>query len=198
MKQQTHLQYVAIVLTLGVFVGCASYPVEKKYRQEAVVGLTVPMVQVDAQKYTGKVVIWGGTTVKVVNDSSGSRLTIMETPLDADGYPLNTAYSRGRFIAYSSMFLDPEIYRKGRKVTLAGEITGVTTQKLGEGTYNYPQVMVNELRYWQPNTDYYYPYYSPYYWPGWYGEFDDGYIFDFHGQHDRGRHEGERRGGHRR
>lgn len=202
MKKQACLQYIAIALTLGVFVGCATYPIEKKYRQEAAMGLTVPMVQADATKYINTVVIWGGLVVKVVNDSSGSRLSVMETPLDADGYPLNPAYSRGRFIAYTQMFLDPEIYHKGRRVTLAGEITGVTKKKLGEGTYAYPEVKVNELRYWQSPANYYYPYY-PYYYPygpGWYGYWDGGYIFDFdlHGGHEHGRHEGERRGDHRR
>lgn len=191
MKHSNYFQSVLAALTVSLLVGCASYPIAKKYRKEAVAGLTAPMVQKDAQKYMGAVVIWGGVVVKVVNDSTGSRLTVIETPLDVEGYPIDPAYSRGRFIAFTAGFLDPEIYRKGRRVTLAGEITGVSTQKLGEGTYVYPQVMLSELRYWQYPSTYYYPYYYPYYGAGWYGDWGGEYIFDLHGRHEHRGHEGE-------
>ena len=88
MKNRSYLQYITIALALGLFAGCASYPIEKKFRREAATGLTVPMVQADAQKYINTVVIWGGLVVKVVNDSSGSRITVMETPLTRTGIRL--------------------------------------------------------------------------------------------------------------
>ncbi len=182
MKYTRRLQSLAMALTLGMISGCAWYPIANKYVHEAAPGLTVPMVQADAKKYTGAIVIWGGIVLNVTNDSLGSTLFVMETPLDDEGYPSSANLPRGRFIAHTPLFLDPEIYRKGRRVTLAGEITGVSTRKLGEGTYAYPILKVKELRYWQYYSNYYSPYgpyYDPYNGPWWYDDFGVRYYFGF-------------------
>jgi outer membrane lipoprotein len=149
---------------------CTPYPIEKQYRKEAARELDVASVQAHPESASGKVVIWGGSIIDIANDSSGCELTILETPLDQDGYPLSDSYSRGRFKAAISGFMDPLVFKQGVRVTLAGKITGIEKGKLGQVYYAYPKVDILQLRYWQSVPSYYYgaPYYN-YPWGGWYG-----------------------------
>jgi outer membrane lipoprotein len=120
----------------------------------------------------------------------GSEITVLDTPLDYQERPESARYSRGRFIAKSSRFLDAAIYKKGKRITLAGEIVGKEARPLGRAEYVYPVVLVKQLHLWK-RTHYgrYYPYwggpfYRPYYdyWgPGYYyGPYD----WDFYGDFD--------------
>jgi outer membrane lipoprotein len=163
--------------------GCASYVISKKYRQDAAKDISVPTVQKDPKDCMGKIVIWGGRILSLTNDSTGTTLVILESPLDDEEYPKATRFSRGRFIATTSEFLDPAIIRTNTKVTLAGEIAAVKTDTLGKGTYPYPLIKIEELRIWVP-APYYYGYRRSYpsWWYGWpnyyyYGDdfFDGGY-----------------------
>ena len=61
-------------------------------------------------------------------------------------------------------YLDPYVYSKGRKITVAGELLGDEVRPLGEMDYRYPLVFSKQLYLWE--YYYYYPY--PDYYPGWY------------------------------
>jgi outer membrane lipoprotein len=183
MKQLSRYRPLAAT-ALAVFAGCTAYPISKQYREEAQMNVTVPMVRENPSAYKGAVVIWGGFVLNDVNDSSGSTLTILETPLDYQYYPKSRSLSRGRFIAVTKQFLDPVIFTKGKRVTMAATVEGVETRKLGKGTYEYPIVNIQQLRYWQHES--YYPYTYPYYYssPRWYygDDFDwpyDDYFWDW-------------------
>ena len=79
-------------------------------------------------------------------------------------------------------FLDPEIYSKGRKLTVGGKVVGVRPQPLGNRLYRYPVIEAEELHLWPKKVSYarpydpyphcwhfpwhYYPY-SPYPWWAW-------------------------------
>jgi outer membrane lipoprotein len=117
--------------------------------------------------YTGSVVIWGGSIIQTLNTKEGTEVLVLETPLGYEEEPEGTRYSRGRFIAKTQQYLDPEIYKEGRKVTVAGEIVGKEVKPLGSTEYNYPVVMIKEIHLWRRYRVYAYPY--PYYWygPGW-------------------------------
>jgi hypothetical protein len=107
------------------------------------------MVLQNPTAYVGKIVLWGGEIIETVNVQGGSEITVLETPLDYQERPESARYSRGRFIAKSSEFLDPAIYKKGQKITLAGEIVGNEIKPLGKTEYAYPVVMVKQLHLWK-------------------------------------------------
>ncbi len=127
------------------------------------------------EAYTGKIVIWGGLIIETSNPPDGGEILVLQTPLDSGEYP-DTKSTYGQFIAKTSTFVDPVIYEKGRKVTLAGEIIGKRVKALGVMKYTYPVVGIKELFlwskkrvWWQPPSYYgwkwelYEPYLSPYY-----------------------------------
>jgi len=141
--------------------GCV-YPISKKIRLEAKSNLTIPMVQKDPAAFAGSTVIWGGIILNTANRPDGSDLAILEMPLDVFGMPQGAEYTRGRFIARSPDFLDPAIYRRGRKITLAGAVAGIVKRPLGKTEYAYPVVTIKELHLWPTDHPVYPP---PYY--GW-------------------------------
>jgi outer membrane lipoprotein len=49
--------------------------------------------------------------------------------------------------------LDPYLFRKGRRITVAGEIQGDQTGPLGEMDYRYPPLLSKQIYLW---PDYYY------------------------------------------
>jgi outer membrane lipoprotein len=197
--------YLLFCLCILFFISSCASPISKRYRQEASPNVTFPMVYNDPNAYKGSVVVWGGVIIKNVTLKEGSELFILETPLGARQRPGSSDLARGRFIAISQPYLDPVVYRRGRKVTLAGEVEGSreTIGRKSKHSYIYPVVMIKELHLWERRTrypayyyaPYYYGGYPPYYWGPWgddfffRGNFDEGFS---EGDEDRG--EGIERG----
>jgi len=175
-------------LIAAALLGCASSPISKQVRGEVQKNLTFPMVLKDPTAYKGSIILWGGSIIETVTVPEGSEIYVLQTPLDYVEMPEAARYSEGRFIARSSVFLDPEIYKNGKKITLAGEITGQENHPLGKANYAYPVVQIKEIHLWSDKRGYYYPYpyygyydwfYSPYgpWWgwrwgPNWYYRYD--------------------------
>jgi len=170
MKMACHriVRLVVLAWLVGAVSGCY-YPISQQLRQEARKDLTFPEVLRDPAAYTGSIVLWGGSIIETVPLSAGSEILVLQTPLDYTEMPESTQYSQGRFIAKSPVFLDPEIYRRGRKVTLAGEIIGKETRPLGKSEYTYPVVAIKQVHLWERRRTYVrpYPYYDWYWGPGW-------------------------------
>jgi outer membrane lipoprotein len=129
--------------------GCA-YVVSREVRREARKDLTFPMVLRDPEAHVGATVIWGGMIVRTRNLPDGTELVVLETPLRHGEVPEEPAESRGRFIARTSRYLDPAVFRKERMVTVAGEITGREARPLDEMLYTYPVIRLREIHLWRP------------------------------------------------
>lgn len=190
---------LAFSLVLLVSTGCATKPIAKQYRQKAdAEDVTFPMVLQNPETYVGDVVLWGGVIIETKNVKNGTDITVLETPLKGSERPKGRSYSRGRFIAHSSKLLDPEIYRNGRKITLAGVVRGKETLPLGETSYTYPVVSVKQLYLWEPRPNYAYPYsyWGPYGAPYWGPYWGWGPSFGFYGEYDEDLGRREEMGGH--
>jgi len=194
---------MALGLSLFMLSACAYKPIAQQYREAAKAeDLTFAMVLQNPDAYVGDVVLWGGIIVRATVIKGGTRLIVLETPLGGNEKPRGARHSQGRFIAMSSNFLEPALYKAGSRITLAGQVDGKRTLPLGETTYTYPVVTIKQLHLWRRPPRYVYPYAYPYdyywgwgpYWdwgPGYYGDFDQ----DFHGYGEE--HEDEGRPGDR-
>ncbi len=145
--------------------GC-TYPISRELRDEARVDLTFPTVLKNPDAYVGSIVIWGGRIIEVQNRAGETEIMVLESPLGYEEMPKAAEYSRGRFIVKTRIFLDPAIYKPGRKITVAGEIAGKEIRPLGETKYAYPVLRAREIHLWRKEIVYTYP---PGYWwgPGW-------------------------------
>jgi outer membrane lipoprotein len=190
-------RFLVLGLSLLVASTCANPPIAKQYRQEAQSeDLTFSMVLQNPDAYVGDIVLWGGSIIETRNFKEGTEIIVLETPLGREERPRSAKQSGGRFIAMSSRFLDPALYKAGRKITLAGQITGKKALSLGETTYTYPVVTVKQLHLWERRPRYVYHVY-PYDDWGWgpYWGWDSDYYGDFDEDFDRGGRDMDRGGG---
>ena len=118
------------------------------------------------QDYQGEVVLLGGIIVSTKNKAGGTLLEVYQTEMDSGGKPIDVDESQGRFLALYEGFLDSAIYRKGKKVTIAGIVSGERVMKIGRVDYHYPYLVVKELHLWKEAPPYKY---EPYPWDPWWG-----------------------------
>jgi outer membrane lipoprotein len=160
-------RFFILVMVLGLLSGCA-HAISRGVLKQVDTRITFAALLKDPNAYKGKVVLLGGVIVKTINKQEGTLLEVYETALNREGKPLNTDKSEGRFLALYQGYLDSEIYKQGRTVTLAGIVEGEKVQPLGEIQYRYPYLIVKEIRLWKEEelADYYQ--YEPYPWGPWY------------------------------
>jgi len=150
-KSYRPLSLIAMQATLLLFFmldSCTSIQ-KRPNRQESYEKISFSEILRSPEQYRGKAVRLGGVILDVVNKEEGSTLEILEKPLNWQGRPRPGDESGGRFIAVFGKFLDKEIYRMDRQVTIIGEITGTKTAPIGETMYDYPVLSGREIRLWK-------------------------------------------------
>ncbi|GBD99170.1 outer membrane protein slp precursor [bacterium BMS3Abin07] len=136
-------------------------------------------LRINPDLYAGKLFVLGGIVVKTKVTADGSRIEAIYVPVDSNGYLQDIELPGNRFMAIypkQQGLLDPLIYRKGRKITIAGEFTGTQTGKIGEMEYKFPVFEIKDIYLWNEKQYYIAPPYPvlypayPYWWddPWWY------------------------------
>jgi outer membrane lipoprotein len=138
---------------------------------------TFTQIKAAPDSYKGHTVTWGGEVLAAKRLKEGTRIEILQLPLDSSQYPdEELTKSQGRFVALQHEFLDPATIPPGTFLIVTGDVTGSITLPLDEAEYSYPTVDVKKLTvlpkdasaprlriqpapYWGP---YWRP--SPYYW----------------------------------
>ena len=151
--------------------GCSV--ISPRSRTEALPPMPYPTLLEGADMYIGRTVILGGYILDTTNRDGETRVRILQSPLSLNGEPKDRDRSEGRFVLLYKGFLDPEVYSKDRRLTVAGTILGTETEQIGELSYKLLQVESKEIHLWQDYEYRDYPYYyddpfwySPYpYWP---------------------------------
>jgi len=130
--------------------GCASHLVVPEVL-EAQLDKDVTFAQILAapKSYIGKRVVIGGEVLAAKRMEAGTRLEVLQLPLDADYEPswVKTE-SQGRFLAIHQEFLDPATMVRGTRVTIVGESTGSKMDRLDDVEYRYPTFSVKHLYVW--------------------------------------------------
>jgi outer membrane lipoprotein len=150
-----HWAVLIIILFLAGFSGCA-YPISQDWRNLADSHLTLAKFLDHPNSYPEAIVIWGGVIARVRSHSEETEMTVIESPLDSRGCP-DTRITQGRFLAETERHLNPRVYREGMKVTLAGQILGVTEIESGPMKVPYPVLRVRELHLWPEDWKRYFP-----------------------------------------
>jgi Slp family outer membrane lipoprotein len=137
-----------ILFLLVVFNGCSSTR-EKPDRKEGYEKIPFSEIHRSPERYQGRVVRLGGVIVDVVNKEEGSALEILEKPLNWRGRPKPGDEYGGRFMVVFEKFLDKEIYRPNRPITVVGEVIGKKTALIGEMEYDYPLLSGRQIHLWE-------------------------------------------------
>lgn len=156
--------------------GCAHVMSEEA---RSLVDPSIPFsrLRADPDSFTGRYVMLGGVIAGVQNEKDGSRLEVVQSPLGSDDMPEEATHaSGGRFLAVTPAFLDPLVYKAGRRITLVGQVRGKESRPLEKIEYLYPVVAIREIYVWKKSETEpaYYPppgyFYDPFWWgpPYWY------------------------------
>jgi outer membrane lipoprotein len=180
-----------LLFPLVMMLSSCAHVISKDLRGHSDLSLTVGQVSQNPSGYKGKSVVWGGEVIETTNQKDGTTLIeVFQRPLGWRGEPRETLASEGRFLVLSEKYLDPYVFRRGRRITVAGEIQGEKIKPLGEMEYRYPLLLSKQIHLWE---EYYYgsyPYY--YYYPWWYynpwwgypyGWWGFGYYYQGHHHH---------------
>ena len=116
-------------------------------------GLTLTQVRDNPQTGMEKMVLWGGRIIRTVNKPEGTLIEVLQLPLDAQDRPEQGYNSSGRFIVSMKGFLDPEIYHKGREVTVVGKVVGVELLPVGQVKYKYVLLRGREVKLWDKRPE---------------------------------------------
>jgi Starvation-inducible outer membrane lipoprotein len=155
-----------VISCLAFLSGCA-HVISKDIRNKADISLTFEKVLKNPIAFKGKTVVWGGEIVETLNQKNGTtEIEVFQIPLDSTtDAPKGSNASEGRFLILVTNYLDPYLYRKGRKITVGGEILGERIKPLGEMDYRYPLISSKEIHLWEDYYYYPYPYPYTYYYP---------------------------------
>lgn len=175
---KNRFQLVLISLLFLFISGCA-HVISKDFRTKSDPHLTFSQVRQNPEAFKGKFVVWGGEIIETNNQRDGTTLIeVFQKPLGWRGEPKETFVSEGRFLILAEKYLDPYLFRKGKKITVAGEILGDKIKPLGEMEYRYPLLSSKQIYLWE---EYYYRPYPYYYYPWWYYDPLWGYPYGWWG-----------------
>lgn len=174
----------AILLAGGLApLGCSI--ISKDVLKEVDRSATLILAQANPPAFTGKKILWGGVILKTDNLENTTEIEVLESELSY-GDTSEDGRSRGRFIIEAKGFLDPNVYKPSKRITVAGAIKGASTRKIGKMDYAYPVIAPIEMKVYEyvPQPDYplpwwYDPYYpGPYYPYGPYGPYPGPYPYN--------------------
>lgn len=134
--------FIAVAGALAVG-GCATIP-------QPLAGNYAP-VSIDAARTAGAgatQVRWGGEIINTEPREQQTCFVVLARPLDSQARPREGQDSLGRFVACKQGFYDPEVYRKGRELTVTGTLAGTTQSKVGQFDYTYAKVDASNVYLW--------------------------------------------------
>ena len=178
-------------LWFGVLIAITSAAcsvVSPQVKSSAISGVPFPLLVKDVDRYRGATVILGGYVLETENLESTTVIRLLQAPLNLAEEPGPREDSLGRFEVSCNGFLDPELYRKDRRLTVAGKVTGVDMRPVEKSRVPYLQLQALEVHLWREYPQgYAYPYfyYDPFYYDPW---FDGWYAPYYRRYHHHPRH----------
>ena len=158
-----------LICTTGLVMMCGFLLAACTTIPEQLKGDYTPLIpQNSSDENVQTAVRWGGVILETRPEKEYTCFEILARPLGTSMRPRDTDKADGRFIACKPGFYDPEVFEKGREVTLTGKIIHMDVRKVGEFDYHFPVVDIEFMTLWPERIDrvYYdiYAMYPPYYW----------------------------------
>lgn len=166
------MKKLLLLCTAFLFLAGCAHVISEESRNLVDPTIQFPNLRANPDSYAGKYVMLGGTIAGVQNSKDGSQLEVVQSPLESDDLPEEASHSSGgRFLATTSRFLDPIVYKMGRRVTVVGQVQGKKTLPIDKIEYTYPIIAIREIHVWR-KSEIEQPQYPPpgyYYDPFWFG-----------------------------
>jgi outer membrane lipoprotein len=150
----------AIIMSMLFFTVSCSV-MSRQVRKEAEPAVAFKALMKEAHSYVGRTVIVGGYILAIEKLADKVIILTLQAPLGFRNEPKSSDKSQGRFIVLHKGFLDPAVYRKDRKITVAGNIVGLTTADDERCPNKCLNIEGREIHLW-PEYYYHKPRYYPY------------------------------------
>jgi outer membrane lipoprotein len=143
------------LLLAGLLLGCSSPDVIPESLEPQVdKNVSFTQLRESPDSYRGKMVVVGGQVLKAKRLPEGTQIEVLQLPLEDSLAPAkDRGTSQGRFLALQRASLDPATLAAGTRVTIIGEVTGATTDRLDEAEYRYPTLDVRHMHVWDNASD---------------------------------------------
>ena len=116
------------IITSMLFFTASCSVISSQVRKEAEPPVAFETLIKEADAYIGRTVIVGGYILSTEKLADKSIILTLQAPLGFRNEPKSRDKSQGRFIVLHKDFLDPEVYGKNRKITVAGYVVRLTTE----------------------------------------------------------------------
>lgn len=153
-----------IVTILAAALGFSCSVMSKAVREEALSPIDFNALRTHPDGFAGRTVILGGYILEVRNLDHVTKMLVLQSPLGSGEEPGKREASQGRFLVVHDGFLDPAVFARDRKVTVAGSVTGVTRESVDNRPYDYLTLTLREIHLWEKEAAYARP---PYYYDPW-------------------------------
>ena len=138
-----------VILSIALFLAaCGPKVIPKEIEEKIDKSLTFEEVQKNPEAYKGKRILVGGEIIETRNLKDKTEIEVLQKPLGSDRGPLSVDESKGRFFLIHPAFLDPTVFRSGRRVTVVGVVEGSRVQNIGEAQKAYPTLESEHLYLW--------------------------------------------------
>jgi outer membrane lipoprotein len=126
------------------------HPISSESRSVVDPELTLALIDQDPTAYLGRSLMLGGTIIALDDTEETKTVEVLEWRLNVLGEPYIPSDNAGRFLLVTRQHLPPELYTRGRLITLTGTIEGVETRQLLSGAdQDYPVIRLSEIHLWE-------------------------------------------------
>jgi outer membrane lipoprotein len=158
-----NIKILSVIVPLALLGACASIP-------KPIAGEFALSAPKDAATglQPGTTVRWGGLIVSVQPQPNDTCFEVLAKDLSPGARPVLKDVSTGRFIACRDGFFDPEVFVKGRELTVVGRFERIENRKIGDYDYPFPVLKADVVYLWpeRVQTDRVF-YAAPFFGPTW-------------------------------
>lgn len=145
-----HLSRFRLIAGLILFFSAACTPkiIPDDILEKVDQDLTFEAILDQPDRHLGKIILLGGEIIEIRNLQENTEIEILQKPLDAGRAPRFSDTSKGRFFVIAPSFLDPALYKSGRRITVIGRIKGSRLRKFKASERQYPLLEKEHLTLW--------------------------------------------------
>lgn len=133
-----------------IFSSCGPKVVPEDLERKIEKEISFNEVKKNPESYKGKRILVGGEIIEIRNLQDKTEIQILQKPLGRDRAPLNVDESDGRFVLIHPSFLDPSVFRSGRRLTAVGLVEGTRSEQVGGAQMVEPVLQSEHIHLWPP------------------------------------------------
>jgi outer membrane lipoprotein len=145
--EKMRIGFFCLASLLALLLACA--PISRQALRDVDSTISFQALIKDPEKYKGKRVLLGGQILTTTVEQGGTWVEVLQHPLDWRQRPEDSDVSHGRFLLRFKDLRDPAVYRKGRMITVLGEVQGQRIAPFQKIEYTYPVLDPRESYLWK-------------------------------------------------